>query len=151
MAFNISSTAFEFGARIPTVHTCDGDDVSPPLQWDGEPKETVSFAIILEDPDVSDSIFTHWIVYNLPVSCHQLEKITTVQKKLDNGAIQCKNDFGKTGYRGPCPPKGEEHRYYFRIFALKRKLPPESIRNRTQFYQVLNGLILDKAEYMGRY
>lgn len=151
MALSISSTSFEYGVKIPVLHTCDGEDVSPRLQWEGEPKETVSFALIVEDPDASKGIFTHWVVYNLPADCHQLEKINPVQKNLDNGGIQAKNDFGKTGYRGPCPPRGEEHHYYFRIFALRRKLPPESIRNAEQFYKVINGLILDQAEYMGKY
>jgi Raf kinase inhibitor-like YbhB/YbcL family protein len=151
MAFNISSTAFEYGVRIPVVHTCDGDDVSPFLHWEGEPKDTITFALILEDPDVSNGTFTHWIIYNLPADCHQLEKSTSVRKNFENGGIQGKNDFGKTGYSGPCPPRGEEHRYYFRIFALKRKLPPESIKIREQFHQVIKDLILDNAEYMGTY
>ena len=151
MTFTISSPAFEEGFKIPTVHTCDGDNISPPLWWEGEPKETVSFAFILEDPDAPNGTFTHWLLYNLPPSCHELEKIIPIRKKLENGAIQAKNDFGKIGYGGPCPPKGEEHRYFFRIFALKKKLPPESIQNGTEFYKALNGLIIDKAEYMGTY
>jgi Raf kinase inhibitor-like YbhB/YbcL family protein len=151
MAFIIASTAFEQDKMIPVVHTCDGDNLSPPLWWEGEPKETVSFALIMEDPDAPSGTFTHWIIYNLPANCHQLEKIIPIQKNLDNGATQTKNDFGKIGYGGPCPPKGEEHRYFFRIFALKRKLPHESIQDGTDFYNAINGLILDKAEYMGRY
>ncbi len=151
MAFNISSTAFENGAPVPVAHTCEGDDVSPPLSWDGEPKETVTFALIMEDPDAPGGTFTHWIVYNLPGDCHGLEKIIPIERHLENKAIQGKNDFGKIGYRGPCPPGGSEHRYFFRIFALKKKLPPESIDSGTEFYQALNGLVLDKAEYMGRY
>lgn len=151
MAFTISSSAFEEGHKIPTVHTCDGDDTSPPIWWEGEPKDTVTFALIMEDPDAPGGTFTHWMVYNLPASCHELEKIIPIQKNLDNGGIQAKNDFGKIGYRGPCPPKGEEHRYFFRIFALKKKLPPESIHSGTDFHEALKGLILDKAEYMGTY
>jgi Raf kinase inhibitor-like YbhB/YbcL family protein len=151
MKFTISSKAFENGSKIPTECTCDGDDISPDLWWEGEPKETVSFALIMEDPDAPDGTFTHWIVYNLPADCHQLEKIIPIQKNLSNSAIQGKNDFGKIGYRGPCPPKGEEHRYYFRIFAMKKKLPPESIKNGSEFHQAMNGLVLDRAEYMGKY
>lgn len=151
MAFNISSTAFEYGYRIPTVHTCEGDDLSPPLQWEGEPKGTGSFALILEDPDAPNGTFTHWIVYNLPSNCHNLEKIIPIQKNMDNGANQGKNDFGKIGYRGPCPPKGGQHRYFFRMFALKKKLPPESISSGADFYKVTKDLVLDKAEYMGVY
>jgi Raf kinase inhibitor-like YbhB/YbcL family protein len=151
MAMNIYITSFEQGASIPVVHTCDGDDVSPLLRWDGEPKETVSFALIMEDPDAPDGTFTHWIVYNLPKDCHELEKTIPIKRHLDNKAIQGKNDFGKKGYRGPCPPRGTEHRYFFRIFALRKKLPPESINTGQEFYQSINGLVLDKAEYMGRY
>ncbi|MFP4064987.1 MAG: YbhB/YbcL family Raf kinase inhibitor-like protein [Bacteroidales bacterium] len=151
MAFNISSPAFEEGVKIPVVHSCEGDDVSPPLHWDGEPEGTVTFALIMEDPDAPGGTFTHWIVYNLPAGCHRLEKITPIEKNLDNGGIQAKNDFGKIGYGGPCPPKGEEHRYYFRIYALKKKLPPESIQNGEDFHEAINGLMLDQAEYMGTY
>ncbi len=151
MSFNITTPAFENGANIPKVHTCDGDDVSPLLRWDGEPKDTASFALIMEDPDAPGGSFAHWIVYNLPPDCNELEKIIPMKRHLENKAIQGKNDFGKIGYNGPCPPKGEEHRYFFRIFALKKKLPPESINNGTMFYEAMNGLILEKAEYMGRY
>lgn len=151
MTFIISSPAFEEGHKIPAIHTCDGDDTSPSLWWEGEPKDTVTYALIMEDPDAPGGTFTHWMVYNLPADCHELEKITPIQKNLDNGAIQAKNDFGKIGYRGPCPPKGEEHRYFFRIFALKKKLPPESIHSGEDFHEALKGLILEKAEYMGTY
>ncbi len=151
MAFEITSPAFEAGGRIPAAHTCDGDDVSPLLRWDGEPGDTVTFALIMEDPDAPGGTFTHWIVYNLPGNCHELEKVVPIKRHLDNKAIQGKNDFGKIGYRGPCPPGGSEHRYFFRIFALKRKLPPESIDNGTEFYEAIKGIVLDKAEYMGTY
>ncbi len=151
MAFNISSPAFEYGVDIPAVHACEGDDVSPPLHWDGEPKGTVTFALIMEDPDAPGGIFTHWMVYNLPSDCHSLEKIIPIEKNMENGAIQAKNDFGKIGYGGPCPPKGEEHRYFFRIFALKKKLQPESVHSREDFYEAIKDHILDEAEYMGKY
>lgn len=151
MAFEISSTAFEYGEKIPVVHTCNGDDISPLLRWEGEPKGTVTFALIMEDPDAPGGTFTHWIVYNLPANCHELEKTIPISKTLDNKALQGKNDFGKTGYRGPCPPKGEQHRYFFRIYALKKKLPPESANNGASFHQALQGNVLDEAEYMGRY
>lgn len=151
MKFTISCKAFENGRTIPVEHTCDGDDISPGIWWEGEPKGTVTYAMIMEDPDAPDGTFTHWIIYNLPADCHNLEKIVPIQKNLDNGAIQGKNDFGKIGYKGPCPPKGEEHRYYFRIFALKKKLPPESIHSGPEFYEVINGLVLGSAEYVGTY
>jgi Raf kinase inhibitor-like YbhB/YbcL family protein len=151
MAFNITSTAFEHGAMIPAVHTCDGDNVSPPLRWDEAPKATASFALVMEDTDAPGGIFTHWIMYNIPPDAAHLEKIIPIKKNLKNKAIQGKNDFGKIGYRGPCPPKGGEHRYFFRVFALKKKLPPESANTRDDFYRAIKDLVLEEAEYMGRY
>ncbi len=151
MAFNMTTTSFEHGAPVPVKHACDGDDVSPPLRWDEAPKETVTFALIMEDPDAPGGTFTHWIVYNLPSDCRELEEIIPIEKHLGNGATQGKNDFGKLGYGGPCPPKGTEHHYYFRLFALKKKLPPESANTAADFYNAINGLIIDKAEYMGTY
>ena len=151
MGFNLTSTAFEQGASIPTKHSCKGDDTSPPLRWDEVPGGTASFALILEDPDAPNGTFCHWIIYNLPADCRELEAIIPIQKNLDNGAIQGQNDFGKIGYGGPCPPQGEEHRYFFRLFALKKKLPPESANRNEDFYKAVNGLMLGKAEYMGRF
>ncbi len=151
MAFNITTTAFENGATIPEKHSCKGDDLSPPLRWDEVPKGTNSLALIMEDPDAPNGTFTHWIVYNLPPDSDGLEAIIPIQKNLKNGAIQGKNDFGKTGYGGPCPPKGEEHRYFIRLFALKKKLPPESANHGGDFYRAINGLFIEKAEYMGKF
>jgi Raf kinase inhibitor-like YbhB/YbcL family protein len=151
MAFKIASKAFEYGYAIPDVHTCGGDNLSPPLWWEGEPRDTVTYALILEDVDAPDGAFTHWIIYNIPADVHELEKIIPIQKNLDSGAIQGKNDFGKIGYLGPCPPGGEEHTYFFRLYALRKKLAPESITYGVDFYRAIEGLVLDKAEYMGKY
>lgn len=151
MTLSLSSTAFESGYKIPVVHTCDGDDISPPLSWDGEPKATRSFAIIMEDPDAPGGTFTHWMIYNIPPDTHKLDKAVPIKINLDLGAVQVKNDFGKIGYGGPCPPKGEEHRYFFKIFALKKKFRPQSIQNEDDFYRLIKGHVLEKAEYMGKY
>jgi len=151
MALNLRTTAFENGAKIPEKHTCKGEDVPPPLSWDGVPGGTASLAMTLEDPDAPGGTFLHWIIYDIPAQSKGLELIVPVEKHLKNGAIQGKNDFGKTGYGGPCPPKGEEHRYFFRLYALKKKLRPESIHRLEDFYKAINGLVLDKAEYMGRF
>ncbi len=151
MAFNLTLKSFEDGATIPVKHTCDGDDLSPMVRWDEAPKGTASFALIMEDPDAPGSTFTHWIVYNIPPSENMLEDVQPIAKKLDNGAIQGKNDFGKLGYRGPCPPKGETHRYVFRVYALKKKLAPESANDREDFYAAIKGQVLDEAEYTGTY
>ena len=151
MAFELTSRSFEPGASIPVKYTCDGDDTSPHIRWDDAPKDTVTFALIMEDPDAPGGTFTHWILYNIPANESEIETIVPVAKNIDNGAIHGKNDFGKYGYRGPCPPKGEEHRYFFRIFALKRKLPPESAANRKDFYDAIEGNVIEQAEYYGKF
>ncbi len=151
MALQLTSTAFENGVDIPVKHACDGEDVSPPLRWEGEPEATISFALIMEDPDAPGGTFTHWIVYNLPPDIHELEEAIPLQVKLSNGGHHGENDFGKKGYGGPCPPEGEEHTYIFRVFALKKKIPPESIHGGNDFYNAINGLTLARAEYKGKY
>ncbi|HZH72169.1 MAG TPA: YbhB/YbcL family Raf kinase inhibitor-like protein [Mariniphaga sp.] len=151
MAFNLTSKAFEHGAAIPDKHSCKGEDLPPPLSWDEAPGGTVTFALILEDPDAPGGTFLHWLIYNIPPDAKELNDVSPAQKNLKNGAIQAKNDFGKTGYGGPCPPKGEEHRYFFKLFALKKKLQPESIRKIEDFYHAIKSITIDKAEYMGKF
>ncbi|MCB0807415.1 MAG: YbhB/YbcL family Raf kinase inhibitor-like protein [Bacteroidales bacterium] len=149
MSFELRSRSFEPEALIPVEYTCKGDDTSPHLDWDGAPPNTVTYALIMEDPDAPEGIFTHWIIYNIPAKVSVLEPVVSVAKNLDNGACHGKNDFGKYGYRGPCPPKGEKHRYLFRLFALKCKLPRESAGNRDEFYTAIENNVIDKALYVG--
>ena len=151
MAIEVTTPRFEHGEMIPEKFTCDGDNISPLIRWDNLPKGTISVALLLDDPDAPGGVFTHWIVYNLPGNLTELEEITPKAKNLDNGAIQGKNDFGDYGYGGPCPPEGETHHYYFRIFALSRKLEPEDGSNRNTLLQAMEGNIIDEGEYMGRY
>lgn len=148
----ITTTAFENGKYIPVKHTCDGDDTSPPLRWDKVPKGTVTFALLVEDPDAPGGTFAHWIMYNIPADVQQLEAIIPVAKNLDNGAIHGKNDFGKYGYRGPCPPDQDDaHKYFFRIFALDKKLAPEQAANRQSLLNAVKNHVIDEGEYLGLY
>lgn len=151
MAFSISSTAFELGKSIPEEYTCDGDDTSPFLHWSDTPKGTVTLAMIMEDPDAPNGTFIHWIIYNMPSNLTELEKTIAIKNNLDNGAIQARNSFGKIGYGGPCPPEGEEHRYYFKLFALDKKLAPNSINDADTFYSSIKGAVIEEAVYMGTY
>jgi Raf kinase inhibitor-like YbhB/YbcL family protein len=105
----------------------------------------------MEDPDASGGTHTHWIVYNLPSDCHQLEHNIPIKKILDNGAIHGRNAFRKVGYMGPCPPPAKEHHYWLSIFALRKELPPGSADNGKQFFEALMGLVLDRAVHMGTY
>src|SRR5215831_4253066 len=108
----LTSTAFREGETIPTKHTGDGDDVSPPLRWDGVPQGTNSFALICDDPDAPRSTpWVHWVVYNLPADARELPEATPKHESFSTGLRQGKNDFGDIGFGGPAPPKGKPHRY----------------------------------------
>jgi Raf kinase inhibitor-like YbhB/YbcL family protein len=108
----LTSSAFQNGQPIPTQFTCDGADQSPPLQWGEPPPGTKSFALVIDDPDAPSGTFRHWGVFDIPASA----------RSLGGGqpaGTEVANDFGKTGYGGPCPPKGHgAHHYHFKLFAL---------------------------------
>lgn len=146
---NIESDAFSNGSNIPKKYTCDGTDISPPLRWD-IPELTQSFAILCEDPDAPGGIFTHWILFNIPSDTAELAEDIEKKEKLEDGMIQGLNSFGFPGYGGPCPPGGE-HRYFFRIYALKRTLNLSTPVKREEFLKALNDNILDEGHLMGRY
>jgi Raf kinase inhibitor-like YbhB/YbcL family protein len=114
-AMKLVSSAFADGAAIPRRFTCDGENLSPPLQWSGAPGETQSFVLLCDDPDAPAGTWHHWAAFDLP----------PVLTELIDGAAQNKdmkqavNDFRKTGYGGPCPPHGHgPHHYHFRLLAL---------------------------------
>jgi Raf kinase inhibitor-like YbhB/YbcL family protein len=146
----LESSAFEANGLIPTKYTCDGDDISPPLSWDEPPSTTQSLALIVDDPDAPGEIFVHWVLYEIPATVRQLpEKIASVAT-LPNGGVQGKNDFGKLGYGGPCPPGGT-HRYFFKVYALDKKLGLEPGATKAQVVTAMDGHILATAELIGRY
>lgn len=151
MSLKLTSESFIYGGPIPVDYTCDGEDMSPRLMWEGGPEGAASYALVMDDPDAPGGIFTHWIVYNIPPNSGMLEKFMPINKYLGNGSIQGKNDFGRIGYGGPCPPRGEEHRYYFRLYALDNKLENEHIDSRDKLLGAMEGHILEETDYMGRY
>jgi len=115
MAFQIFSPAFTEGGNIPELHTCQGADLSPALEWKGEPRETRSFVLLMDDPDAPAGTWNHWLLYDIPSAVHNLPQ----GFKPGNVGLSGKNDFGKPGYGGPCPPKGHgPHRYFFRLYAM---------------------------------
>jgi Raf kinase inhibitor-like YbhB/YbcL family protein len=110
------STAFEEGADIPVRFTCDGDDVSPPLRWTGVPDDAVELAVLVEDPGAPRGTFVHWVVAGIDPAAQGFE-----EGDVPHGAVEGSNDFGQEGYRGPCPPEGDEpHRYAFTVLALSK-------------------------------
>ena len=113
----VKSPKFKYGDFIPQKYTCDGQDVSPPLNWNNYPENTKSFVLIVDDPDAPIGIFTHWVVYDIPANINHLEE-NFPKKAVVNGIKQGINDFGNIWYGGPCPPPGKPHRYFFKIYAL---------------------------------
>jgi Raf kinase inhibitor-like YbhB/YbcL family protein len=115
-AMQITSTAFSDGATIPRRHSCDGEDLSPPLQWSGAPPESRSFALLCDDPDAPAGTWHHWAVFDIPAERSSLPEGVEPQAR---GFRQAINDFQRVGYGGPCPPRGHgPHRYHFRLLAL---------------------------------
>ena len=151
MGFAIESPAWREGETIPVIFTCDGADVSPPLEWKSAPAGTQSFSLVAEDLDAPGGLFTHWMIYNLPANTTSLAENQPRQKELGNGARQGRNSFGKIGFGGPCPPPGPAHRYFFRLYALDAKLDLASGASRQEFDRAMAGHILAQTDYPGRY
>lgn len=150
MVIKIKSPAFEEGELIPKKYTCDGVNVSPPLQWSSLPADVESIVLICEDPDAPSGLWTHWIIFNLPAETKGVSEFIMEREVLENGAQQGLNDFGTIGYRGPCPPGGS-HRYYYRIYALDVLLELPSRINRQDLLEAMNGHIIDQGQIMGIY
>jgi Raf kinase inhibitor-like YbhB/YbcL family protein len=111
----LASSAFADGSAIPRRFTCDGDNLSPPLQWSGAPAGTRSFVLLCDDPDAPSGTWHHWAAYDIPPTAVELAVGAAQDKKMK----QAVNDFRKPGYGGPCPPHGHgPHRYHFRFLAL---------------------------------
>jgi len=150
MEIKITSTAFKDGEFIPKKYTCDGDNVSPPLEWSEVPKATQSFALICDDPDAPMGTWFHWVIFNIPASVHKLNENISLNKVLEDGAVQGNNDFRKTGYGGPCPPGGT-HRYFFKIYALDKRIGLTPGTTKDELIKELEGHILAEGKLMGKY
>lgn len=154
MALKLSSAAFEHGAEIPTKYTCQGEDISPPLSWQGIPEATKSLALIIHDPDVPSPdnpvrLWVHWVLYNLPVDTTSLAEHTT-SPELPAGTVEGLNDWERTGYGGPCPPMGR-HRYFHKLYALDLVLDDLHEPTKEQLEAAMQGHILAVAELIGTY
>jgi Raf kinase inhibitor-like YbhB/YbcL family protein len=151
VALQVTSTAFSLGEMIPKKFTCDGSDVSPQLAWNAPPPGTESFALIADDPDAPVGTWVHWVLYDLPASARELAEGLTKQEQLPSGAHQGRNDFGKIGYGGPCPPPGSPHRYFFKLYALDAKPNLKAGATKADVERALKGHILGQGQLMGRY
>lgn len=146
----LTSSAFDDGAMIPEKYTCDDMDISPPLKWSNVPAGTKTFAIICDDPDAPMGTWVHWVIFNIPVSISELSEGVPTSAILPNGARHGRNDFGKTGYGGPCPPGGT-HRYYFKIYALGEELNVKAGISKSELLKAMEGNVLSEGQLMGRY
>ena len=150
----IRSPAFAHGAAIPALHTCEGKDVSPALEFSGAPVGTKSLALIVHDPDAPDPKapkvdWVHWIVYDLPANASGLPQ-GVGEKALPPGTLPGLNNWKRAGWGGPCPPIGR-HRYFFKLFALDTVLPDLGTPTRERLERAFAGHVLEQAELMGTY
>jgi Raf kinase inhibitor-like YbhB/YbcL family protein len=147
----LTSSSFPAEGNIPVQFTCQGEDISPELSWKNAPSATKTFALIVHDPDAPRSGgFTHWVAYNIPAKVDKIPQGTSKGNQLTGGGIQGRNDSGKTGYMGPCPPSGT-HRYYFYLYALDTELNLQPGATKDDLEKAMNGHVLQKAELMGKY
>jgi len=141
----LKSSLLKEGEMIQEKYTCDGEDVSPPLEWEQVPNNTKSFCIIMEDPDAPGGTFTHWIIFNIPENYRSLPENFPKLPQFENGIKQGRNDFNKIGYNGPCPPRGSTHHYKFIIYALDTILNLNSEVKRKEIENSIKGHILGKG------
>jgi len=152
MTLQISSSVFSHNGAIPKKYTCDGNDLSPPLSWTGVPANAKTLVLIVDDPDAPDPkapkmTWVHWLLYNLPASVAGLPEAT---KQLAAGTLEGTNDWGRTGYGGPCPPVGR-HRYFHKLYALDSALPDLKRPRKADLERAMKGHVLAEAVLIGTY
>ncbi len=148
----ITSPAFSDGGPIPRAHTCDGADLSPPLTWHGAPDATKAFALVVDDPDAPGGTWVHWVLYGIDGSATNLPAGMPATPRPGQPTVtQGTNDFRRSGYGGPCPPKGRPHRYVFTLFALDTPiaLPPGATK--AVLLDAIKGHVLEQAKMLGTY
>jgi Raf kinase inhibitor-like YbhB/YbcL family protein len=150
LEIKLTSAAFKEGGPIPRAYTCDGVNVSPPLEWSGVPKTAKTLAIVCDDPDAPGGTWVHWVLYNLPADNIGLVENLPATEKLAAGGFQGTNDFGKIGYGGPCPPSGT-HRYFFKIYALDSELPLKAGATKAELMEAMEGHVVLQGQLMGTY
>lgn len=152
--FTLTSSAFSHNGTIPALYTCDGMNISPPLNWTGLPENTKSLVLIVDDPDAPDPDapkmnWVHWVLYNIPPDSQGLSE-GVGDNDLPQGVLQGTNDWQKTGYGGPCPPIGS-HRYFHKLYALDTLLPDLHHPTKASLEQAMQGHILAETALIGYY
>jgi Raf kinase inhibitor-like YbhB/YbcL family protein len=151
MQIQLSSTAFKEGETIPVTYTCDGKNISPPLSWGNVPQDAQSLALIVDDPDAPAGTWVHWVVFNMPPTLSSLSEGASSPGSQDTFGTPGTSSFRKSGYGGPCPPKGKPHRYFFKLYALDVKLELKSGASKADVEKAMQGHILAQGQLMGTY
>jgi Raf kinase inhibitor-like YbhB/YbcL family protein len=154
MPLILDSPAFPDGGPIPTEYTCQGQDVSPPLQWRGVPGAAQSLVLIVDDPDAPDPqaprmTWVHWVLYNIPADVSGLPEGVRAPA-LPSGTDEGVNDWKRTGYGGPCPPIGR-HRYFYKLYALDAPLPALDRPTKAEIESAMHDHVLEQATLIGTY
>jgi Raf kinase inhibitor-like YbhB/YbcL family protein len=154
MVLTLSSQSFANGEAIPRRHTCEGEDISPELQWSSLPPGAKSLALIVDDPDAPDPAapkrtWVHWVLYNIPSGTEGLRAAVS-SAELPKGTLEGQNDWGRTGYGGPCPPVGR-HRYFHKLYALDSVLPDLKSPTKAALEKAMAGHVIGQAELVGTY
>jgi Raf kinase inhibitor-like YbhB/YbcL family protein len=154
MTLRLTSTAFAHEGAIPKIHTCQGQDVSPPLAWSGVPANAKSLVLIIDDPDAPDPAapkmtWVHWVLYNISPSATGLPQGVS-PKELPAATLQGTSDFQRTGYGGPCPPVGR-HRYFHKLHALDVVLPDLKKPHKQDVEKAMKGHVIEQAVLIGTY
>ena len=154
MPLMLASPAIPPNGEIPAQYTCDGADISPPLSWSDVPVGTGSLVLVVEDPDAPSGVFQHWAVFDIPPTSRGLDGGYSASRPT-TALHQARNDFGKTGYSGPCPPRGAgTHHYHFRLLAISRptldlnlRAPPAAL----DVLRVSQPYVIQQTELVGTY
>jgi Raf kinase inhibitor-like YbhB/YbcL family protein len=144
----VTSRSFTEGTRIPVDHTCDGNDVMPELVLSSPPENTKSLLVLVEDPDASSGVFTHMIAFNIGPDVRRLPSAPDLAAGGETARFGL-NDFGGVRYQGPCPPKGEGHRYRFRVIALDKMLDLQEGASRSKIDEAIDAHILGSGSLSG--
>ena len=150
MPFELASVLIGPGQPIPAQYSCDGENLSPPLDWGEPPGGTQSFALIMDDPDAPGGTWVHWVLYNIPADVRGLQENIASEVQFPDGSQHGLNSFGQPGYGGPCPPSGI-HRYFFKLYALDVALSLGENADREQVLAAMEGHVLAETELMGTY
>jgi Raf kinase inhibitor-like YbhB/YbcL family protein len=147
----ISSSAFAEGQPIPSKYTCDGENLSPPLDWSTIPPGAASLVLIADDPDSPGGTWVHWVVYNIASTLNSLPEGLVIYSGSQGTGLAGNNDFRKVGYGGPCPPRGKPHRYFFKLYALDIQLNLKPGAVKADVEKAMQGHILAQGQLMGKY